>query len=231
MTMTPMVKRLLIANLAVTVALLVLRRVDVVLANQILEWVALTPGDLLRGRVWQLATYMFVHVDPFHLLLNCLFLWLIGGNFEPRWGSRSFLRFIVLSGVGAGVVVTLAGLLLPSMNVATVGISGSLHALLMAFALLAPEQPIYFYGLLPVKGKHLVWIVVGVDLLFALAGSATSLPAHLGGLLMGYLLITGRWRPSKWRRGPQPGKKPNRAGLRLVRPGSDDDGDRPKYLN
>lgn len=226
MELTPVVKRLLIACTAITVALLVLARVDPGLASVVFHYTVLSPGLVVHGFVWQLVTYLFIHIDPMHLLFNMLGLYFFGPMFERTWGPRSFLRFLLLAGVGAGVVVVLAGLAIPAWDEPTNGLSGAIVALVTAFAVMYPEQQVYFYGLLPIKGKHLVLIGIGLDLLFALAGSNTSLPAHLGGYGMGYLLVTGKWRPSRWiKRGG--GRKPKSGPpyLKVVKP---EDG---KYLH
>ncbi len=214
--LTPMVRRLLFLCTAVTVAMLILSRVQPASAAMILSYGELKPTLVAHGSVWQLFTYLFLHVDPWHLLFNMLGLYLLGISFERLWGSRSFLRFIILSGMGAGVAVCLVGWIVPAWSSPTIGLSGSLMALIAAYAVMFPEQQIMIYGVLPLKGKNLVWICAGMDVLFALAGSNVSLPAHFGGLAMGYLLVTGRWRPSKWF--PKRKRKSPPPFLRVVRP-------------
>ncbi len=174
--MTPMVRTLLIVNVAITFLILILMNLMPGVGGQILALGEVSAhGVLHHYYFWQPFTYMFLHTDPFHLLFNMLFLWMLGVTFERMWGSRSFLKFIVLSGAGGGLAVVLVGALLPRFDAGTIGISGSINGLIMAFALLFPEQQLNFYGFLPIKGKHFVWIVVGIDVLFALAGSAASL--------------------------------------------------------
>lgn len=224
--LTPVVKRLLIACTAITVALLILKNVQVEALYTVVRFTVLDPSLFVRGYLWTLVTYLFIHIDPMHLLFNMLGLYFFGPMFERVWGSRSFFRFLILAGIGAGLCVVAVGLLVPSWNVPTNGLSGSIVALLTAFAVMYPEQQVYFYGLLPIKGKHLILIGIGLDLLFALAGSNTSLPAHLGGYAMGYLLVTGKWRPSRWIKGGG-GSKPKSGPpyLKVVKP---EDG---KYLH
>ncbi len=241
MNLTPMTKRLLILQALTTVVYLFLHRVTPDSAAWVDHYLRLTPSQFIRGQVWQVVSYLFLHAAPLHLLLNMLFLWIFGAQLEQRWGSRSFLRFFLLSGMGAGIVVVLAGLALPSsFDHPTLGMSGALNAMLMAFVIANPEATINFYFVLPVKAKHLLWIVILVEVLFALTGSTTSFPAHMGGLGMGYLLVTGKWRPSRWaflanlrksRRATLRGRAGN---LRIVRPDDDDDDDEAppkKYLN
>lgn len=198
-SLSPMVLRLLVINVAVSFLLLIGIRAAPETFTHVVEWLALTPQLVVgKGYVWTLVTYLFVHLEPTHLIFNMLGLVLLGTTLERMWGSRSFLRFMLLSGVVAGLSVLVAGLLFSHFAHPTVGLSGSLNALLMAYAVLFPNQSMYFYGFVPIKGKHLVAIIVVMEVLYALAGSTASLPAHLGGLLAGYLLVTGKWRPSRW---------------------------------
>lgn len=231
MSLTPMVLRLLLANVGVSFLMLILARVSPGMAGQLVEWLALTPQLVIsKGYIWTLVTYLFVHLEPTHLIFNMLGLVLLGTTMERMWGPKAFLRFMLLSGVIAGLAVLIAGLLFPHFAHPTVGLSGSLNALLMAYAVQFPNQSVYFYGLVPIKGKHLVAIIVVMEVFYALAGSTASLPAHLGGLVAGYLLVTGRWRPSKWF--PKNRRKPG-SRLKVVRNYDPDDDGKPsrRYLN
>ncbi len=167
-----------------------------------------------RLQLWQLASYMFLHdpQDPLHLLFNMLVLYWFGGLFERRWGTRDFLRFYLLSGVISGVVGVLAALIAPGVfGGVIVGASGALSALLMAFAMIYPDQEVRVWFVLPIKGRQLVLALVAIDLLMFLTGSDVAIAVHAGGLLAGWLLITGSWRWSRlrglassllaWRRG------------------------------
>ena len=171
-----------------------------------------------------------------------LFLFFMGPILESGWGPRSFLRFFLISGAGAGGFVILAGLLFPYFDYPTVGMSGALNAMLMAFAIARPEAPVRFMFVLQLTARQLVWVVVLIEVLMAVSGDRTaSFPAHMGGLAMGYLLVTGRWRPSRWgitwfQRKGKKSKLSGKAGnLRIVRSDDDDDDDdetpSKKYLN
>jgi len=156
-----------------------------------------------RLQIWQLFTYMFLHDphDPLHLFFNMFVLYMFGGLFERRWGTRVFLRFYLISGLIAGLVGALAGLIAPGLLGGTiVGASGSLTALLMAFALIFPEQQVQLMFVMPIRGRQLVLALVALDLLMFLTGSHIAIAVHAGGLLAGWLLITGSWRWSRLRR-------------------------------
>jgi membrane associated rhomboid family serine protease len=181
---------------------------------------------------WQLLTYSWLHHpnDPSHLLFNLLGLWLVGAMLEQRWGSWPFLKFYLLTAFWGGVAVVLTYLVFGA-EAPVLGASGAVDALMIAFGILYPELPIYFFGILPLKGKHFVVLLVGLQLLFAAARlDGVSIAAHVGGMAAGALLVTGLWRPSRLRLrlfGPPKPKAKRPAGaphLRVV-PGEDDDGD------
>jgi membrane associated rhomboid family serine protease len=196
--MTPMVKRLLIICGAVW-----LLEVIVTLwlnMDAFIVHFALTPARVFPGlEIWQLSTWMWLHspTDLFHILFNCLFLWMFGGTLELTWGSKAFLRFYLICGIGAGIVVLVFGLIFdPTTKV--LGASGAIYGLVAAWAISFPNRIIYFFGIFPMKGKHFALIPIGFAVLdFLTRAQGVSHAAHLGGLAIGALLVTGYWRPSK----------------------------------
>ncbi len=124
---------------------------------------------------------------------------MFGGNLELAWGSKAFFRFYLTCGIGAGVIILLTGLLFaPSIPV--LGASGAIYGLVVAWAIAYPNKLIYFFGIFPMKGKHFVLIPIGfaaVDFLTRAQG--VSHAAHIGGMAIGALLVTGYWRPEKAR--------------------------------
>lgn len=168
----------------------------------VLAHAMLDPAALLRLELWQLVTYQLMHDprDPLHLLFNLLVLYSFGGLFERRWGTAAFLRFLGVSGVGAGVVGALAGLVAPSLfGGPIVGLSGALAALVMAFGLIFPEQRVQVWFVASVPARQLVWALAAIDLIVFLTGARIAIAVHAGGYLMGWLLVTGRWRWSRLR--------------------------------
>src|SRR5206468_5196177 len=111
-------------------------------------YLSLRPALVVRYLwVWQLATYMFVHAGIFHILFNMLALWMFGTELEHIWGSRYFLKFYFVTGIGAAVLTVLFSLLpfgfarqLQDANI--VGASGAIYGLLLAYAIYFPERPI-----------------------------------------------------------------------------------------
>ncbi len=140
--------------------------------------------------IWQLFTYQFLHGGLFHLLFNMLALWMFGCDLERRWGSPFFLKYFFVSAVGGGI---LNALLLPNQVAPSIGASGGIYGILLAYGLIYPNQIIYFYFLFPIKMKHFVWIIGGISFYSAIASGQNGIAhlAHLGGMLFGYLYLRG----------------------------------------
>lgn len=174
----------------------------------------------------QLVTHMFLHGSITHLLFNMLALWMFGSILENLWGPKRFLIFYILSGLGAaflhlGVLyIELAGTFRqlhamgPDMvntreyyeiwvqaNQSTIGASGAVFGCLAAFGYLFPNSMIYVYFFLPVKAKWFVIIYAGMELFLGVnnsAGDNVAHWAHLGGALVGFLLVL-YWNKTKKR--------------------------------
>jgi membrane associated rhomboid family serine protease len=198
--MTPVVKRILIINAVAWFITVVLRRMGSVFPyNELI----LTPVKVYPGlHIWQLFTYMWLHaVDDFtHILFNSLFLWMFGGELELRWGSKAFLKFYIICGVGAGVIVFIIGDIFYPF-IATVGASGAIYGLVAAWAIAYPNRIVYIFGVFPMKGRYFALFPIGYAFLDFLVGtgSGVSHAAHLGGLAIGALLVTGYWKPRRMR--------------------------------
>jgi membrane associated rhomboid family serine protease len=185
--LTPMVKRLLIANIVVFF-------VTVVVGERFMfEWFAFQPRELIF-RPWGPITYMFLHGDLIHLAVNMLVLFFFGPPLEARWGEREFVRFYVICGLGG---VVLSFLFQPAW---VVGASAAMYGIMLAFAMNWPNVPIYVWGIFPVQAKYLVGFLAVVSLLSATGGAEGSNVAHfahLGGLLAGFLYLKADWRTSE----------------------------------
>jgi membrane associated rhomboid family serine protease len=159
----------------------------------------LSPAAVLeRYWVWQPVTYMFVHGGLFHLLFNMLALWMFGVELERFWGTVAFIKYYAVTGLGAaGTMIAVA--LLPfrfSQDVyeaVTVGASGAIYGLLLAYARRYPDRPIYMYLLFPIPAKYFVMIIGAISFLSAVgsSGGGVAHGAHLGGLLCGYVYLKG----------------------------------------
>lgn len=140
--------------------------------------------------IWQLFTYQFLHGGLFHLLFNMLALWMFGCDLERRWGSVFFLKYFFVSAVGGGIVNTL---ILPNQVAPSIGASGGIYGILLAYGLIYPNQIVYFYFLFPIKMKHFVWIIGGISFYSSITSGQSGIAhlAHLGGMLFGYLYLRG----------------------------------------
>lgn len=141
---------------------------------------------------WQLITYQFMHASFMHLLFNMVFgLWMFGMEVENTWGGKKFLTFYLLCGVAAGVSqLILAPLIEPSQTLGpTVGASGAVFGVLIAFGMLFPDRYIFIWFLLPIKAKYFVMILIALGVLSIGGDSNVANLAHLGGALTGYLYM------------------------------------------
>ena len=164
----------------------------------------------------QIITHLFLHGSLGHIFTNMLALWMFGQTLENHFGSKRFLVFYMVSGLGAALLhlgvlyfemqpVWEAFLSLPpeqqaefvqapnfKINIPTVGASGAVFGCLAAFGYLFPNTPIYVYFLLPMKAKWFVILYAGLELLMGIrnsAGDNVAHFAHLGGALAGFILV------------------------------------------
>ena len=161
-------------------------------------WFALWPLASGHFMPWQVVSYGFLHGDTLHLFFNMLGLWMFGAELEQMWGSRRYWQFL-LAAVLVAALSQLLITLLAGSNVPTVGASGALFGLLLAFGMLFPNRTIMpLFPPIPMKARTFVLVFGGLELMFGLlGGTGIAHFAHLGGMLGGWLLI------SYWRgRGP-----------------------------
>lgn len=189
---TPAVKAIIIANVAMFIA--------TVFAPEMMVPLALTPQDVVtRGAIWQPVTYLFLHAGVFHILFNMLALWMFGVDLERMWGTNFFVKYYAITGIGAGLVTVAVSLLpfqfaLPMYASPTVGASGAVYGLLLAYGLYFPDRPIYLYFIFMIPARWFVIIVGAIAFISSFSGSGSNVAhfAHLGGLVIGYLYLRGR---------------------------------------
>lgn len=155
---------------------------------------ALWPLATGRFQPWQVVTYAFLHGGAFHLLFNMLGLWMFGSELERLWGQNRYLQFLAASALAAALV-QLGWTALIGSGAPTVGASGALYGLLLAFGMLFPNRTIQLLiPPVPMKAKVYVAVFGGLELLMGLGGpSGVAHFAHLGGMLGGFLMIR-YWR-------------------------------------
>lgn len=184
--MTPWVRRLLIANVAIFF-------LSTTIMPYLFRDFVLIPG-LLWQRPWTGITYMFLHGGLTHLLFNMLALFFFGPRLEERLGGVDFLKLYFAAGFGGAAFSFFF-----EPGAAVVGASGAVYGILLAFALIWPRERIYIWGILPVEAWLLVALAVGASVYFGFGGTGgnTAHFAHLGGLAFGFGYM--KWRD--WRKG------------------------------
>lgn len=206
--MTPAVKWIVFANIGAFIATLIF--------PTLIQYLGMAPKLVIeRLWLWQPFTYMFLHGGIMHILLNMLGVWMFGVELERRWGTRFFVRYYAVTGVGAALTTIVVSLLPFAATSAaygsnTIGASGALYGLLLAFALYYPDRPILMFMLFPVPAKYFVMILGAISFMLSASGGGPGVAhvAHLGGLLFGYLYLKGgsggmsaeiKYRYLKWK--------------------------------
>lgn len=175
--LTTWVKRLLIANVAVFILTRFMPGLE--------SMIAFAPGQILY-QPWTPVTYMFAHGNFWHLLFNMLGLFFFGPPLEARWGSKEFLKYYLVCGLG-GALFSFAF----ASYGAVIGASAAVFGIMLAFAMNWPDAPIYLWGLLPIKAKWLVAILAGMAIFSAVGGARDGVAhfAHLGGFVAGFVYL------------------------------------------
>lgn len=166
-------------------------------APSILNRLALIPAAVIVERwVWQPFTYMFVHGGTWHLIFNMLGIFFFGVQLERRIGSHEFLLFYLLSGTLAGLLSFLVYILTGTYNVALVGASGAVFAVLLAFATYFPTANIFLFGILPIRAPILVVGYAALELfnMFSRTGGNVAHMTHLLGFAVAFLYLLLRMR-------------------------------------
>lgn len=189
----PAIKMLLIANASLFAVQFILQAT----ANfSLVSYAGLSPVMIAQGAVWQVVTYMFLHGSLLHLIFNMFALWMFGRDLEYDWGSKEFLRYFFICGIGAGVVTIVA---LWGSGTYTIGASGAVYGILLAFGMAYPNRYIYIWFLIPIKAKYFVIIFGAVEILMSVSSTNDGVAhlTHLGGLVVGFLYL--KMSDSRWR--------------------------------
>ncbi len=219
----PVVKNLLIIN--VLMYLLTVSDLTLDFGFNMKEHLSLFHWRSSLFKPWQFITYMFMHADVWHMVFNMFGLWMFGYTIENLWGSKRFLNFYLITGVGSAVffLITKEIQLVPLIeninpevldqicntpfgmittnvdlqpisqliNTPMLGASGAVYAILMAYGLTFPNSVVHLYFLIPVKMKWFITGLIVYSIFREATGSQDGIAhlAHLGGMLIGYLLI------------------------------------------
>lgn len=204
---TKAVKRLIIINTAVYLLMLLLSIFAIAPASYFYDRLGLIPGAVLHGWIFQLVTYGFIHGGLMHLLFNMLMLWMFGSQFEMDWGSRKFVEFYFFCLVGAALTTVAVGaighvffansdvpffrILSNIYGVSTIGASGAIYGILLAFGVLYGDREIFMFPLpFTMKAKYMVAILIFIAAVGAISqiGGVANF-AHLGGAFFGWLYL------------------------------------------
>jgi membrane associated rhomboid family serine protease len=214
--LTPAIKTILISCTAVFLLQTLLALFfSAKAANLFVRYFGLVPFAVLRGYVWQLFTYLFLHGGLGHLLINMFVLWMFGADLERTWGKRKFFFYYFLCGIGAGLVnVAVKALIYPmdsgAMATPTIGASGAIYGVLIATAVLFPDRQVWlipFPVTLPMRAYVAIMAAIEFFGTLGASGDNVSHVCHLGGMLVGYVylrrgsfLFGFRNRYSDWKR-------------------------------
>jgi membrane associated rhomboid family serine protease len=197
--MPPVTQALILINVAMYF-------LDDLLGGALSAHMALWPLESGLFYPWQVLTYAFLHGSIGHIFFNMLGLWMFGSELERIWGQRRYIEFLGASVLTAAATQLLISLLAGYGN-PTVGASGGLFGLLLAFGMMFPERTIMpLFPPIPMKAKVFVAIYGGLELLLGVTGTASGVAhfAHLGGMLGGWLMLRyWRGQPPFNRRGPR----------------------------
>ncbi len=226
-TLTPVVKKLLIVNVAVWFFAVLILQGFFLQEPSVFKIFGLVPGLTIHSFfIWQPLTYMFVHSgNVFHILFNMLVVWMFGGELEARWGQRFFFTYYLVCGIGAAFIYLAVIAIhylwksdLTLMVAPVVGASGAVFGLILAYGLMFGERVVHFMMIFPMKAKYFA-LIVGLFEFFTMLdaglGNSVANLAHVGGLVSGFCFLKLRER---WIGGGRKGGagQRNRRSLRLV---------------
>jgi membrane associated rhomboid family serine protease len=150
---------------------------------------ALQPLGMGHFLPWQVISYAFLHGDATHLFFNMLGLWMFGSEIEQIWGRQRYMHFLAAGALAGAAAQMLMGILVTMGP--TLGASGALFALLLAFGMMFPDRIIMpLFPPIPMKAKYFVALFGAIELVMGLIGrDGVAHFAHLGGMLGGWLMI------------------------------------------
>lgn len=195
----PIIKNLLIINIGVFIVQLIF---DNLMFNGLPGWYilnryfALNPitgfdqaGMEYNFQIWQFLTYQFMHGNFTHILFNMFMLWMFGMEIEQLMGSKKFLIFYLLCGFGAGLLQILLSPVLSDSLAPTIGASGAVYGVMIAFAMFFPDRRVYIYFLIPIKAKYLIAMLIVFEFLSINEPSFVAHLAHIGGAITGFIFL------------------------------------------
>jgi len=185
-SLSPGVKNLIIFNVIIFVLQFIIFQKGI-----LISLFALWPDDVANNLfIWQLFTYQFLHGGLFHILANMFMLWMFGSELEDKWGKKEFYKFYFTCAIGAGIIIFGSEYFFIGRNMATLGASGAVTGIMLAYAIHWPDRYFLFWFLVPIKSKYLILGFLAISIIYSFAptpGSNISHSGHLGGMITGFL--------------------------------------------
>ena len=183
-------QKILIANLAIFVAAHILPNMGVDIVG-LFRYRA----DTVVPEVWRFVTYMFTHKDFFHILINMLMLWMFGAEVSRDLGDKEFSKLYFGSGI-FGILVNYALFFVGFGEPFVIGASGALMGVMFAYCTLYPTRELYLFFVLRIQAKHLIYLMIGMNVLMYLSPNNISEITHLGGMLGAFLYFKFLYKPT-----------------------------------
>lgn len=196
--LTPTVKNLLIINVVVFIAQMIAPRIDIgscfggqltYSQDVVTAYLSLFNVHTDCFRPYQLFTYMFAHGGFMHIFFNMLMLAFTGPILESYWGTKRFLLFYIITGIGAAAFSVIIDILFGGGGGTMLGASGAIYGILMGFGMLFPNMEVQLLiPPIPIRAKYLVFLLFGITFLMDRSGTVAHF-AHLGGIVVAFILI------------------------------------------
>jgi membrane associated rhomboid family serine protease len=185
----------------INVACFILFSILIYSNSKFLDYIALKPSNILQGKyLWTFFTSMFMHGGFFHLFANMFSLLFVGNLVQKILGARRFTYFYLVSGLFAGALFVLSGLIFPAdLQTYAVGASGALFGLIGLLMLITPNLPVYIMFIpIPIKMKYAAPFMLVLLWLITILGNVNiGNTAHLGGFLIG--IVYGLFLRTKYK--------------------------------
>jgi membrane associated rhomboid family serine protease len=173
---------------------------------QMAGWLILTPGALAELHLWKLASTVLVSVGPnggggLAFFFDLLMLWMFVPVLESFWGTRRFLIFFAVTALFGNLVAAVVGLLLGGgyLAVPIMGVSAFIYASIAAFGVAFANQPVQFFGIIPIKGRVLAIGITAFLLLFTLLNAEwVNGAGFFGAMGLAWAMTSGIWQPNVW---------------------------------
>ena len=167
-------------------------------AYNLVGLLGLSATGLANGFIFQLITYPLIEVNLMGFIFNSLVIWFIGSELEKQWGSKIYVRFLLINIIGVGIIYSLVNVLFFGTNTGAIplhGLTGINFAMLIAYALLYPDRQMSLMMIFPMRARTFCWILSGIEAYMALFSNLASAWAHLLAMVISYLIIRFQTKP------------------------------------